>query len=31
MPLSQKEIKGLQQKARDIRKNIVEVTFTCGG
>jgi len=31
MPLSQEEIKGLERKAWDIRKNIIEITFTCGG
>ena len=31
MPLSQEEIKGLERKAWDIRKSIIEITFTCGG
>jgi transketolase len=31
MPLSKEEIKGLEKKAWDIRKLIVETTFTCGG
>ncbi len=31
MPLSQSEIKQLQAKARDIRKMIVDITFTAGG
>lgn len=31
MPLTQEEIRGLQKKAWDIRKNIIEITFTCGG
>ncbi len=31
MPLTKEEIKGLEKKAWDIRKLIVETTFTCGG
>ncbi len=31
MPLTKEEIKGLGKKAWDIRKLIVETTFTCGG
>jgi transketolase len=31
MPLTKEEIKGLVKKAWDIRKLIVETTFTCGG
>ena len=31
MPLTQEEIKGLTKKAWEIRKAIVETTFTCGG
>ncbi|MEN6473375.1 MAG: transketolase [Syntrophaceae bacterium] len=31
MPLSQEEIRGLERKAWDIRKSIIEITFTCGG
>jgi transketolase len=31
MPLTKEEIKGLGMKAWDIRKLIVETTFTCGG
>ncbi len=31
MPLSQSEIKQMQAKARDIRKMIVDITFTSGG
>lgn len=31
MPLTQDEIRGLQKKAWEIRRTIVETTFTCGG
>lgn len=31
MPLTQEEIRGLQRKAWEIRRTIVETTFTCGG
>jgi transketolase len=31
MSLTQEEIKGLTKKAWEIRKNIVEITYTCGG
>ena len=31
MPLTQEEIKGLQRKAWEVRRTIVETTFTCGG
>jgi transketolase len=31
MPLSQEEIKGLQKKAWEVRRSIIEITFTCGG
>ncbi len=31
MPVSAEEIKGLQKKAWEIRRTIVETTFTCGG
>jgi transketolase len=31
MPVSTEEIKGLQKKAWEIRRTIVETTFTCGG
>ncbi|HPI93289.1 MAG TPA: transketolase [Deltaproteobacteria bacterium] len=31
MPLTQEEIKGLQKKAWEIRRAIVETTYTCGG
>ncbi len=31
MPLTAEEIKTMQQKAKDIRKSIVDITFTAGG
>ncbi len=31
MPLTQEDIKRLQEKAKDIRKTIVDITFTAGG
>ena len=31
MPLTQEDIKRLKEKAKEIRKTIVDITFTAGG